>query len=241
MKKYYSVSLLLVTFITLSFTFTSCNSSREVKGNGKIIKKEFQIKDFNKIELGGYYNVILLQGDKPKLEIETDENLMDYIEAKVSSNTLKLKNKRNISASRNINVYLTFNKLEELNVSGYVVISSADRLNFDKLNLLVSGNSEITMNINCVALTTEFSGICKVRLTGTSLTADINASGVATIDAFDFFIDDLKLSMSGSSMSKVNAISKLNMDVSGSAQVEYYGSPEMKQAVSGSGIVTKKY
>lgn len=241
MKKYYGVSLLLVTFITLSFTFNSCNFSKEVKGNGKIIKKEFQIKDFNKIDLGGYYNVILLQGDKPKLEIETDENLMEYIEAQVSSKTLKLKNKRNISASRNINVYLTFNKLEELTVSGYVVVNSGNRLNFDKLSLFVSGNSELTMNINCVALNTEFSGNCKIRLSGTSLTADMNASGSATTDAIELLIDDLNLSMSGSSVSKVNAISKLNMNVSGSAQVEYYGSPEMKQTVSGSGIVTKKY
>jgi len=241
MKNYYSFNLLLVIFVTLSFTFTSCNFSREVKGNGKIIKKEFQIKDFDKIELGGYYNVILLQGDKAKLEIETDENLMGYIEARVSSKTLKLKNKRNIIASRNINVYLTFNKLEELTVSGYVVVNSGDRLNFDKLNLFVSGNSEMTMNINCVALKTEFSGNCNIRLFGTSLTADMNASGSATIDAIEFFIDDLKLNMSGSSVSKVNAISKLNMNVSGSAQVEWYGSPEVKQTVSGSGIITKMY
>ncbi len=241
MKKFYTLNLLLVIFITLSFTFSSCNFYKEVKGNGKIIKKEFQIKDFTRIELDGYYNVILLQGDKAKLEIETDENLLEYIEAKVSSKTLKLKNKKNISPSRNINVYLTFNKLEELAVSGFVVVSSADRLNFDKLSLFISGNSEINMNINSVALKTEFSGNSIIRLSGTSLTAEMNASGSATIDAIEFFIDDLKLSMSGSSVSKVNAISKLDMNVSGSAKVEYYGSPEVKQAVSGSGIITKMY
>jgi len=241
MKKYYMPNLLLLIVITLSLTFSSCNYYKEVKGNGKIIKKEFQIKDFDKIELGGYYNVIISQGDKSKLEIETDENLMEYIEAKVSSKLLKIKNKKNISASKNINVYLTINKLEELAVSGFVRVSSADRLNFNKLSIAISGNSEINMNINCVELETEFSGNSSISLSGTSLTADMNASGSAMINATELLIDDLKLTASGNSMAKVNVISKLNVTVSGSAQVEYYGSPEVKQAVSGSGIITKMY
>jgi len=241
MKRNYIPNLIVLTVITLSLTFSSCNYYKEVKGNGKIIKKEFQIKDFNKIELGGYYNVIISQGNKSKLEIETDENLMEYIEARVSSKLLKIKNKKNISASKNINVYLTFDKLEDIAVAGFVVVSSADRLNFDKLSMEITGNSEINMNINCVELNTEFSGNSSISLSGTSLTADMNASGSAVINATELLVDDLKYTASGNTASKVNVISKLNVTVSGSAQVEYYGSPEVRQAVSGSGIITKMY
>jgi hypothetical protein len=241
MKNNYITNLFLLAFITLSFTFSSCNYYKEVKGNGKIIKKEFQIKDFDKIELGGYYNVIISQGDKSKLEIETDENLMEYIEAKVSSKLLKIKNKKNIIASKNINVYLTINKLEELAISGYVRVSSADRLNFNKLSMAFSGNSEINMNINCVELKTEYSGNSNINLSGTSLTADMNASGSSVINATELLVDDLKFTASGNAVAKVNAISKLDVNISGSAQVEYYGSPDVKQTVSGSGIITKMY
>ncbi len=236
--KLYMIQILV--FSVAIFSFTSCDF-KPLEGNKVITKKEFQIKDFNKIEVGGYYNIILSQGDSPKLVVETDENLMEYIDVKVSSSKLKIKNKRSIIGSNGITIYLTFNKLEQIIATGFVSLSSADKLNFDKLKMDISGKSEIGMNINCVELKSKFYGNSIITLTGTALNSEVSASGNTSLSASEMLFDNLKLDVSGNALAKVNVISNFDVSIKGNAQVEYQGTPEMKQEISGSGAIIKKY
>lgn len=238
MKKYFHIiNLVLLTVII--FSFTSCKNFDTIKGNGKIIKKEFQIGDFNKFEIDGVYYLVIKQGDVAKLEIETDENLMEYIEPKVKNNKLNIKNKKSLSSSKGITVYLTYNKLEQIIASGYVSLSSTDKLNFDMLEIETSGKTSMNMEINCFDLKAKFSGNSSIDLSGVISTSDMEVSGSAYMNASELIIDNLKMEISGNAIAKVNVVSKFDINVSGTANVEYQGEPEMKQKLSGLGSVTK--
>lgn len=238
-KKFYIVYLLLFAAFTCSIT--SCINNESRKGNGTIVKKEIKIDEFNKIEIAGLFNVFITQGSEAKLEIETDENLIEFIDAKVRSKKLKIKEKKIVSSTKGINIYLTITTLDEITLSGYTSLISSDKLNFDKIAMEASGSSKIKMDINGVDMNTQLSGNSSVELYGNIFTADINASGSANIDALNLNVDDLKLEVSGSAVAKVNVISNFDVKASGSAQVEYQGTPDMKQEVSGTGTVTKIY
>lgn len=238
-KSFYIVYLLL--FAVFICSITSCINNASLQGNGKIIKKEIQVGEFNKIEISGIINVYITQGTAAKLEIETDENLIEFIDAKVRSKKLKIKEKKIVSSTKGINIYLTITTLDQITLSGYTSLISSDKLNFDKIAIEASGSSKIKMDINGVDMNTQLSGNSIVELYGNIYTAGINASGSANIDASNLNVDDLKLEVSGSAVAKVNVISKFDVEASGSAQVEYQGTPDMKQEVSGTGTVTKIY
>ncbi|HOY32734.1 MAG TPA: head GIN domain-containing protein [Bacteroidales bacterium] len=236
---FYIVNLLLITAIICSIT--SCSNHDPLKGNGKLLTKDVQVGEFSKLEIEGFFKVILTQGETPKLSIEADENLIEYINVKVSNKKLKIRSKKNIRGSKDISIYLTFNSLDQIMVSGYTSVSSAADLNFDKLNLELSGNCKLDMNLNCVGLNAEISGNSNAALSGAVLTANFDVSGASKVEAFELYIDDLKLNASGNASARVNIINKFDVNVSGAAGVEYQGTPEMKQETSGTATVTKIY
>ncbi len=240
MKKtiYITVLIVLTSFIC---SITSCMDKQPVRGNGTILKKEIQLTEFEKIELDGIFKVYLKQGDASKLEVETDENIIDLIEANVRSKKLTLKVKKPVHSTRGIFIYLTFNKINHLSLAGHTYVVSTDRMNFDQLDLIVSGTSKMISEINAVSLKVEASGSSSLELSGNVFSADITASGAAKMNAVNMNIDDLKHSASGTAATTVNVISKFDVKASGTAQVQYYGTPEMREEVSGSASVTKKF
>ena len=240
MKKitYLTVIILLTSLIC---SITSCMNNLPVRGNGTIIKKEIQLKEFEKIELDGIFKVFLKQGDKAKLEVETDENLLDCIGANVRNSKLTIKLKKPVHSTKGINIYLTFNKINNIEVSGHSYVVSSDRLNFVRLDMAVSGTSKMIAEVNAVSLKMEASDNSSVKFSGNVFSADIAASGIANIDAANMNIDDLKLSVSGNAASMVNVINSFDVNASGNAQVLYKGTPDMKESVSGNATVNKKY
>ncbi len=229
--------IILIAIIAL--VAASCNGFAPLKGNGTIVKSDKEVKDFSKVSFEGAFNVFISQGEQTKLAIETDENLQEYIVAKVKSNKLTIKNKRNLSASKGINIYLTVAKIEEIDAAGAVIIKSDSKINADKLAIDLSGACNLTLDVNCVELHADMEGYTTMKLVGAASVADISASGSAEIYNFDMLFDYMKLKTKGSVKAKVNVITQLDVSVTGAGDVEYLGTPEVKKEISGSGTVNK--
>lgn len=60
----------------------------EEKGNGSIVSKEFQVSSFIRLHLAARGVTNLIQAEQEKVVVETDENLLGYIEAANSGRTL---------------------------------------------------------------------------------------------------------------------------------------------------------
>ena len=63
---------------------------RTIKGSGNVVTEERDVSGFDRVALSGFGEVIITQGDKESLTVETDDNLMRYIETKVRGGTLEL-------------------------------------------------------------------------------------------------------------------------------------------------------
>ena len=62
-----------------------------IHGNGKAITKEYQVTYFDEISFSGQAEFIYEQSEAaPSLTITIDENLLEYIEVKVSGKELKV-------------------------------------------------------------------------------------------------------------------------------------------------------
>jgi hypothetical protein len=236
--KSYHIAITLITLLILFLA--SCNYLKPVQGNGRITKTDKELSsEFNTVEIDGAFDLFLSQGSVPQLSIETDENLVQYIDAKVKNHKLIIKNKRNIGPSNDINIYLTINTIKQMNLAGAVVVKSTGKINFDSFGMKLFGASNVTMDMNCVDLKLECNGSTTLRLSGAASDATIGVDGACDIANDQLIVDNMKLDVEGGAKVKVNVLTKLDVKVNGAAEVNYLGSPEVHKEIKGAGSVEK--
>ncbi len=236
-KSYFIVLMFVVAVILLN---TSCNYVKPIEGNGKFVKVDRELQGaFSSVEASGNFNVVLTQDSLPKLSIETDENLIEYIDTRVKNHKLIIKTKKNLNSAKGITVYVTIGQLKKMELSGAVILRSASKINLDAFTMELSGASNVAMDLNCYVLSTDCSGSCTLKLIGAASDAEIETSGACDIDNSQMVVENMNLTVSGAGKVKVNVLTKLDVKVSGAGEVEYLGAPEVHKEISGAGSVNK--
>jgi len=241
-KPVYHTFLVLLALLTL----TACTAElRVIQGSGNLITEVRQVSNFDSIELSGSGQVIVTQNGSEGLSIETDDNVMDHVEAKVENGTLKLGLVTGISTGVNVQshtrlvFYVDIDKLNSLTTSGSGKIE-ADRVSTGALSLSVSGSGAIQIaNLSASDVTADLSGSGKIDLAGEVNLQDIAISGSGSYSAGDVCSQAVQVKVSGSGSATVCATGTLDADLSGSGSVDYYGSPEVNMSGSGSGRVNR--
>jgi len=233
---------ILFTLLILAGTglMGTCVDMQGIKGDGDLVKEKRDVSGFSSLEVSGAFEVFLSQGKSESLTIEADKNLMEVIKTEIKDDKLMIYTDKNIQRFTKMNVYLTFENLEMIDISGAVELSSDEMLHFDDLSLEGSGASELNLNMDVVSLNADFSGASEINFEGQAKSAVFDISGASEIDAFDFEIKHCELDVSGAAEAKLYVSEYLKVDVSGAASVRYKGSPELTSDISGAGSL-KKY
>ena len=90
MKAIFRTMLFVALIVFVSTACTVPFAPRLVRGSGDVIVEERDVSDFEEILVTGAGRVIVTQGGSESLSIETDDNLMQYIETEVRGNTLEI-------------------------------------------------------------------------------------------------------------------------------------------------------
>ncbi len=226
----------IIAGIAVAF-LSSCDSDC-VTGSGNITQETRKVEDFTKIEISGNYKIILVQDSSLSLNINADDNLLEYIKTSVDGNTLRIKNK-NI-CSDDITVTIGVRNLEEIHASGAVEISSTGKIKTGDIDLQLSGSTKTTLDLNAARINTQGSGSTEINLKGQASAHDLDLSGNGNVNAFDFIVGDYNIATSGSSDCKINVLRALNVQSSGSSSIQYRGNPtQVNNHKSGSSSIEK--
>ncbi len=234
----FTSTLVLLFLLTTSFA-SGCMMGPGVRGNGHIVKEERNIKAFNEIQVSGAYTVYLTQGNKEKLIIEADENLMDLIITKVVDGKLRIYNKEDFRSPKKMDIYLTFVDIDEIALSGAVEIEGMNKFTLNELSLDVSGAAEIFLDVELKELDAELSGASEFEIRGLAKEVDIEISGASELDASDFEVEEMSIEISGAADAKVFATEHLEISASGASNIKYRGNPSINQRVSGASSIRK--
>jgi len=213
-----------------------------IRGSGNVITKAWQVSDFDRVSLSGTGRVIITQGDHESLTVEADDNLMQYIKAKVRGRTLSLgltdtPRFRTIRPSRTIRFNVTLDKVYGLTVSGSGDMEAQD-LSAQDLEITISGSGDLEVALlTAESLQVRLSGSGDVDLAGYVLEQDVEISGSSKYRAGDLESQRAQVWVSGSGDATVWATDTLDVKVTGSGDVEYYGHPEVTQKATGSGRI----
>jgi len=185
----------LVLLTLLIGTFSFAQKKEKIKGNKFVKVKQHQITDFSGLTINEDFEVFLLKGEVPQIEIETDENLHEVILFAVSDKgILNLSSSHNITSKKKLNIRITVTKnFNSIILSDKAIVNSLIDLELDKINITAKGNTKvyITAKTNEFDLTAEKHSKIELNLNTKKSTIKISESSniKALINASELNID----------------------------------------------------
>ena len=232
----------LLCILVLMIVLSSCEliNYERIKGNGKASTEQRNVGRATRIKSLGSFDVKLIQGTTAGIKIEADANLIPYIVTEEEDGYLVVKTKDhvNLSSENPIRIYITTDKLEELEVAGSSDITGEGKFaGADHLKLSIAGSGNITLDVNTPDIEASIAGSGDISLTGETKDAKIEIAGDGSYKAENLKSENVSVSIAGSGDVKVFADNTLKVDIAGSGDIYYKGNATITKSIAGSGTI----
>ena len=208
-------------------------------GSGTPATESRDVGDVTEVALVGVGDLVVVPGERTKLVVTADDNLLPLLETKSEGGklTLGVKSGHNVNPKTPITFTLVVDRLERLSITGSGN-AAGEGLTGEKLELKVSGSGNVSMTgLDYKEVSATISGSGEMTLGGTAERLTSTISGSGDVNAKELKAATGDVTVSGSGDVTLWATGELKARVSGSGDVRYKGSPRVDQKVSGSGTV----
>lgn len=231
---------LIFLFLVAGMAGSGCVAYETERGSGNVVKETRSVEPFHSVDLRGTGNVFIEQSGSTGLEIEAEDNLLPLLETYVSNGVLVIRPENFIQPTKPINIYIEMDEIRGLSVSGSGDIKGSTPLETDDLEIEIAGSGDIILEVNASSLKSRIEGSGDILLKGSTSRHDIEVAGSGSVKALELSTEITYVWMSGSGNTEVLAAQLLDVEISGSGNVIYSGSPEeFRTEVSGSGNIKK--
>jgi hypothetical protein len=234
---------ILILLLSVSAISFSCNFLNEgIDGNGVIKSENRKVSNFDMVDVSGNMQLYVTQGATHSVRIETDENLLEFIEVSESGGRLHIRPRDNfnLDPSKEIKVYVSAPGYKGLGASGACQIYSENKLSSSNmLDIDLSGASHAEVDVDAPKVVAGLSGASSVQLSGKTKELDLDGSGSSDIKTGDLLAETVDVDISGAGEAEVFASVKLDVHISGAGSVRYKGNPSVSQSISGAGSISK--
>jgi len=188
----------LSIFTILVIFSLNCFAQTKLKGNKNVITQNRDVEFFNKIVIKDDLKVIISNGSKAEVIVETDENLQDAIITRSESGTLDIYISQPIATSKQLMVYVSvLDTLLTIETRDKALVISDNEIITNQLHLMSFDKSTQKMICHATNVNIEAEGTSDMELT---LIADettiIKSEGNSNLklnlktDSFDCFIQN---------------------------------------------------
>ena len=228
---------LLILFFGITM-FCSCNISDGIKGSGNIRTEKRNVDQFTGVKTSGSIDIEIRGGEPQSVEVEADDNVLQYIIVSVSNGMLDVRYKPNMSFTNvHTKVYVTANNLDRVFTSGSGDIISTDTLHDDKqIEINSSGSGDIKLFVDAPSIKSHSDGSGNISIQGRTKIFNCSSDGSGDIQCKRLLSETANVSISGSGNAHVYASVKLKASTDGSGGIYYSGnpaSPEIHKSGSG--------
>ncbi len=205
-KKALPVKAVSVTgIILLLMCIGTQNSTAQVRGNGQIETVQVEPESFSSIKNGLSSDINIRYGPVTEVRLTTDKNLIDLVDIEVIDGELDINQKEWISPTKQIQIEIITPELTGFTNSAHGIFRI----------------SEIDNDLFKV-----MSPVGEVILSGKSKELNVGTE-VGTIDATNLEVETARLKIWSWGTIKVNAIERIDADVSSNGKVVYMKEPEV--------------
>jgi hypothetical protein len=228
------LTILCLALLPLLF---ACNRGNEIAGSGTIVQEQRPLESFSAITVEGNYEIVLRHG-AAELMIETDDNLLPYIETDVKRNTLRLSSKENIRGSDGVTIRISYPELENLTISGAAKITHEGTLSGRDLEIAVKGAAMLELDVDVRKVELNMDGASSLKLSGRANQLDAHLDGAGNLAAYELQVRDASIRLSGIGGAQVYVTDNLQARVSGVGNIRYRGNPQnIQRNISGVGSI----
>ncbi|MCW4000219.1 MAG: DUF2807 domain-containing protein [Candidatus Bathyarchaeota archaeon] len=171
--------------------------------SGNLQTQQMDLSGFYAVDAGYGFDVTIKQGSNYSVSVTTNENMMQYIDAKVVGQTLQI-GVSGIHWPSTLKAEITMPDLTAVSLSGGAKANVSGFNLTHNLNVDLSGGSRVTMTGQATALTAEGSGGSNLML------QNLMVNGAA-------------VDLSGGSQGTVYVDGELNANLSGGSHLSYRG------------------
>jgi hypothetical protein len=181
----FSLVLLLACFFTQDSL-----AGRKIRGSGDLTTEERPVSGIKGVELATIGTLFIEVGDKEKLEIEAEDNLIEYFEANVRRGYLTIETNGRVSLQprRPVNFFLTVKQLEEIEITSAGDIETPD-LKAGDFEIMIGSSGNLDMGdleVNSLNIRIGSSGDVSLgRVKAKDVEIDIGSSGDVRLVALE--------------------------------------------------------
>jgi type 1 fimbria pilin len=231
--KFIAASLIIILLVqSAAFAQDDKKKKEKIYGSGKIVTKDVAVKSFNEIHIQGVFSLILTQDSKEAVKIEADDNLQELFEVSNDGQQLVIKMKENVNFDTDdkLKVYVTFNKLKNMQIRTVGSVSSTENLSFDNIEIDNKGVGSVNLQLTAQSVNIDNKGVGNIKLSGKADNAVIKNTGVGNIRASEFIVQTMDIENTGVGHSDVNAEKELKVKDSFLGKVRNKGAATAKRA-----------
>jgi hypothetical protein len=216
-----------------------CHKTNTVTGNGVKQTDTRNLSSFQNIELAGNFQVVIVGQMAQRVALTTDSNLVSHYTTEVKNNTLYIGIEPNydLKPQQTPVVEIAVPTLQSIVINGAAKIN-ASQLVGDRLTITINGTGSGNISAQTKSEDIKIAGAGNLTLTGETNQASLKVDGSGKINAQGLSAKDAQVKVTGAGYVSVTTRENLDVNVSGTGLVEYYGSPsKITQTISGVGKV----
>lgn len=210
------------------------------RGNGQIETEEIEVGDFHKIYIGGNYNLVMIPARENRVIIETDNNLLRYINVEHHAEALNINNVHKLKSSRGIFIEVYYKEMSHIYSTGTSRINHEGILQAEELGIDLSGAGSVTLEIDTRSVKVEMSGAGVIELSGRTDIQEVHISGAGGMMSEHLRSRECDVNLSGLGGASVYVTEKLEASITGIGGITYSGHPQLiEKRVTGLGKIVR--
>ncbi len=207
-----------------------------VAGSGNVTSENRALARFDRVEVGGDFDVEINVGEPQSLTLTGDDNLLSLVETDVRGRELEIDFDGSYRSRNDIKIAITVSSLSAIHSSGSsdINVTGVRSAAFDAG---VSGSSDLSVEGDFGDLEANVSGSGEITMVGTADEIDAKVSGSGELDLFSVPARTATVVVTGSGEVGLDVTESLSATVTGSGDVHYTGDPSVSSRITGSGSV----
>ncbi|AWW00694.1 PspC domain-containing protein [Arcticibacterium luteifluviistationis] len=181
----------------------------------------YDFKDFDGIEVGGEFRILIRQGDEYGIEFMAErERDIDDLNVRLDGTELDIDFEDRFFENRGkIVAYITMPTLESLDISGASKIKVLSFENINEMDIDISGASNAKLDIEAKKLRVDGSGASHMEIRGRVDEIDMDLSGASRFEAKRAEVGRAYVDASGASHADFGKVDQLRSNTSGASRV----------------------
>jgi hypothetical protein len=220
----------LLTLAILPVLLTNCMVAeyQDRHGNGVAITEARPLAAFSRVDMEGSMHVTIQSGPEYAAYVTSDANLSCYIQTNTFGGVLTIGLNAEIEPVVVPEITVVVPNIHSVSHNGNGLVDIQEGGDFPDLSFELNGGGQIRFSGTAAHLKATLNGSGIINLQGFAalLTADLSGSG--EIQAENLLVEDADVYMSGSGnvYLDLDYESTLNVNLTGSGQVEWWGAPQ---------------